>query len=169
MKAPLPTYRLPNANWSLEFSESALWSLTQQVQRSRWRKESVGQLFTRDLTSDCVVVERATVLVPTWAAWARVRFDTKRAMAERETLFSAGFHCIGLWHTHPEPIPSPSTEDRRLAREHALAAKPQLAGLVFVIVGTAAAPVGLRVWVDDGKELHEAEGLFPAGKTGDPS
>lgn len=72
-------------------------------------------------------------------------------------MFEKGFHCIGLWHTHPEPEPQPSSEDRALAREHALAAKPQLSGLVFAIVGTLPMPSGLRVWVDDGGELLLAD------------
>ncbi|ACC74055.1 conserved hypothetical protein [Paraburkholderia phymatum STM815] len=117
---------------------------------------SVGQLFARDLTANTVEVEMATVLAPTRAAWARVTFNTERAMSEREALFKKGLHCVGIWHIHPESSPSPSTEDRLLAREHALAARPQLAGIVFVIVGTAQPPAGLRVWVDDGVDLHEA-------------
>ena len=151
------SYRLPQADWSLQFSDTALQVLDSHAQRRRGSKESVGQLFARDLTSACVVVEVATVLPPTWAAWARVRFDTRRAMTEREAIFEKGLHCIGLWHAHPEPAPEPSSEDRALAREHALAAKPQLSGLVFVIVGTLPVPSGLRVWVDDGQELRLAD------------
>ncbi|WP_089166287.1 Mov34/MPN/PAD-1 family protein [Caballeronia sordidicola] len=149
-------YRLPGAAWSLEFSETAIGTLLGHVQRSRSSKESVGQLFTRDLTANPVVAEIATVLTPTRAAWARVTFSTDRARSERESLFRGGLHCVGFWHTHPEPWPTPSAEDRRLAREHALAAQPQLAGIVFVIVGTAPPPTGVRVWVDDGIDLHEA-------------
>lgn len=156
-------YQLPSARWSLQFSEAALCTLQGQTQRWRWSKESVGQLFTKDLTSDCVAIDRATVLTPTWAVSSRVRFDTARAMVEREALFKESFHCIGLWHTHPEPTPTPSEEDRTLAREHAFAAKPQLAGLVFVILGTMPAPTGLRVWVDDGSQLREAVAVRVAG------
>jgi len=156
MKSPALSYRLPDATWSLRFAESALQTLLDHVQHSRTSNESVGQLFVRDLTQDPVVVELATVLVPTRAAWARVIFDTDRAMTEREVLFEKGLHCIGLWHTHPEPSPTPSTDDRMLAREHALAARSQLAGIVFVIVGTVPVPAGIRVWVDDGIVLREA-------------
>jgi proteasome lid subunit RPN8/RPN11 len=149
-------YRLPGAAWSLEFSETATETILGHVQRSRSSKESVGQLFTRDLTTDPVVAEVATVLAPTRAAWARVTFSTACAANERELLFKSGLHCIGFWHTHPEPSPTPSTDDRLLAREHALAAQPQLAGIVFVIVGTGRPPAGVRVWVDDGRDLREA-------------
>ena len=77
-------------------------------------------------------------------------------MAEREAMFVEGMHCVGFWHTHPEQAPHPSSEDRSLAREHALAAQPDLTGLVFVIMGTLPTPMGLRVWVDDGRELMRA-------------
>jgi proteasome lid subunit RPN8/RPN11 len=156
MTCRLLNYRLPGATWSLQFSESSLDTLLGHVQRSRSSKESVGQLFARDLTSNCIVVEAATVLMPTRASWARVTFNTDCAMAERDAFFEKSLHCIGFWHTHPEASPTPSIDDCMLAREHALAAKPQLAGLVFVIVGTVSPPVGVRVWVDDGCELREA-------------
>lgn len=103
------------------------------------------------------MAEVATVLQPTRAAWSSVTFNTDHAMAEREKLFSLGLHCIGLWHTHPERSPTPSIDDRRLVREHALAARHQLAGIAFVIVGTASPPAGIRVWVDDGADLREAD------------
>lgn len=117
----------------------------------------MGQLFSRDLTSECVVIEEATVLTPTWAAWARIQFDPRRAAAERVKKFESGLHCIGLWHTHPEALPNPSSEDRLLVRDHALTAKGQLTGLVFAIVGTLPMPAGLRVWVDDGEALRATE------------
>lgn len=150
-------YRLPQANWALEFAASALETLRKHVQASSGSKESVGQLYSRDLTGSRLVVDAATVLKPTWAAWAKVRFDTKQAMAEREVLFERGLHCIGLWHTHPEPNPTPSPEDRALARDHALAAQPQLNGLVFAIVGTLPLPLGLRVWIHDGQDLRASD------------
>ena len=146
-------YRLSQAKWVLEFGASAIETLQKHVQAGSRSKESVGQLYSKDLTRDHLVVDVATVLKPTRAARAKVRFDTKQAMAEREALFKRGLHCIGLWHTHPEPNPTPSPEDRSLARDHALAALPQLNGLVFVIVGTFPIPAGLRVWVHDGQEL----------------
>src|ERR1700679_1826060 len=99
-------YRLPGASWSLQFSEAALYTLLEHVQRSRSSKESVGQLFARDLSVNPIVVEVATVLTPTRAAWARVTFDTNRAMVERDALFRRGLHCVGLWHTHPETSPT---------------------------------------------------------------
>lgn len=127
---------------------------TQYAQTNRLQRESVGQLYSRYLTGSSIEVEHASVLTPQWSLRARVKFDTAQAMAERERMFKHGMHCVGLWHTHPEKYPSPSREDRNLAREHALAAQPQLAGLVFVIVGNAPMPAGMGVWIDDGTLLH---------------
>lgn len=157
------TYRLPNASWTFRFADNALAVLASHVQHRLASKESVGQFYTRDLATNEIVIEEATVLPPRRAAWAKVTFDVKEAMKEREAMFSRGFHCIGLWHTHPESRPSPSYTDRNLARDHALAAKPQLAGLLFAILGTLPLPTGLRVWIDDGALLQEAEALSPPG------
>lgn len=148
-------YTMENASWTLRFSPAALSVMTQHVQRGGRSRETVGQLYTKDLTSSMVVVDQATVLAPSWASRFRVKIDTRQAIAERDAQFVEGYHCIGLWHTHPEALPTPSGLDRCLARDHALAARPQLAGLVFVILGTPPIPDGLRVWIDDGVLLHE--------------
>lgn len=157
MTASTLTYKLPGALWCLQFSAVALRTLRAHVQREPGSRESVGQLFSRDLTLDCIVIEEATVLTPTWAAWARVQFDPRRAAAERAKKFESSLHCVGLWHTHPEALPNPSSDDKALAREHALSARGQLTGLVFAIVGTRPMPAALRVWVDDGEALQLAE------------
>jgi hypothetical protein len=149
-------YALDAASWSLEFSQAALHVFAKNAQRGIFSKEAVGQLYSRDLTSSPVLVDAATLLKPSWARRAAVGFDTVQAKKERAQMFDKGSHCVGFWHTHPQQFPEPSEEDRRLARDHAEAARPQLAGIVFVIVGTADFPAGLRVWVDDGAQLRLA-------------
>lgn len=150
-------YQIPGARWRMHFNPETLAVLTESVQHGADSKERVGQLFTRDLTGDTVEVVQVTRLTPKWTSFSKVKFDPKVAMAERAKLLAQGLHCIGLWHTHPEPKPVPSREDRALAKEHALAAIPQLSGLVFAIVGTARFPTGLQVWVHDGEHLLAAE------------
>jgi len=152
-------YQIQSANWQLEFSIDCQETLKSHIQRRRLSKESVGQLFTRDLTQDVVQVELATIISPTWASFARVKFDPKRAAKEREELFKQGLHCIGLWHTHPEPIPEPSDDDLTLASDYALAAKATLTGMLFVIVGQSPFPAGLAVWVHDGHKNWVAKSI----------
>ncbi|WP_298831318.1 Mov34/MPN/PAD-1 family protein [uncultured Piscinibacter sp.] len=148
------TFQLPGASWTLELSDSVLAVLGANAQFGRRDPESVGQLFVRDLTQAEVVVELATVLKPTLARRTRVKFDVAAAQSERDRLFEKGWHCIGIWHSHPEPFPSPSDEDHELASDHARAAQGQLSGLTFAIVGTSPLPAGLGVWVHDGQDMH---------------
>lgn len=146
-------FQLEGANWNLAFSPEATSVLYANTQTDTTSCESVGQLYTSDLTSSCVLVEHATLLKPRRASRGRVQFDPKSAFAERIALFKQGLHCVGIWHTHPEPNPTPSGEDKALARDYANAAMPALTGIVFVIVGTLPPPNAFRVWVDTGQEL----------------
>jgi proteasome lid subunit RPN8/RPN11 len=150
-------FRLEGANWSLEFAPGATSVMRANAQTKLTSSEAVGQLYTRDLTGATVIVEHASLLVPRRASRGRVQFDPQKAYAERTALFKRGLHCIGIWHTHPERHPSPSGEDRALARDYAIAARPALAGIVFVIVGTLPPPNTFRVWVDNGNALRPAE------------
>lgn len=142
--------RIPLASWTLEFRPRVLDAFRGYAQLRWWRAESVGQLFTSDLTRDVVGVDEVTRLASICSSPRGVKFDPQAAEAERTHMFSRGLHCIGLWHTHPEPMPRPSSSDLELAADHAYAAQPTLTGLVFVIVGTAPWPAGLGVWVHDG-------------------
>lgn len=156
------TYKLPQAAWRLSFAPEVMQVLRRHAQVGRLSRESVGQLYARDLTASTVEVAKATCLKATYARWARVRFDVRQAMRERERLFADGWHCLGFWHTHPEPSPQLSSEDRAMARDHAQAALSVTNGLIFAIVGTLPLPAGLRVWFDDGVALDTMERLSAA-------
>jgi proteasome lid subunit RPN8/RPN11 len=149
-------FALPDAKWSYVFSADAVAVMQGQAQRRWFRRESVGQLFADDLTTNIVNVVVATVLTPSRASRVGVTFNPDAAFRERETMLNSGLHCIGVWHTHPEVVPTPSGTDESLAKDHALAALSVLNGLTFVIVGTEAFPRGWYVGVHDGKEFHRA-------------
>ena len=144
------TYIIPGASWTLEISHQTLETFRAHVQTGRNSKESVGQLYARDLTKNRIEIEFATVLRPTWATFSKVKIDKNNASAERDAMFKKGFHCIGTWHTHPEKIPKPSGEDLAFGKDHTIAAKSQLTGVVFIIVGTHPFPQGLTIWAHDG-------------------
>ncbi len=144
-------FRLVGASWNIVFSREVLRFLYSHAQGA-WRKTEVaGQLFTADLTAAVVRIELATLLPVTKGSRTSVRIDVGRADDERKRLFGDGLHCVGLWHTHPEPMPRPSYEDLQLAKDHALAARSNLTGIVFVIIGTMPFPEGLLVGVHDGR------------------
>lgn len=159
MSAPNGELRfgLHGGGWTLKFSSSSLQSLKQYQQRGWLSKESVGQLYSFDLTTDVVTVDKISVLRPKWSGAFGVKLDIRDANQERKCFFEQGLHCIGLWHSHPQACPEPSSQDVKLAANHAEAARPNLSGIVFVILGYASFPTGLGVWVHDGKAMIRME------------
>jgi proteasome lid subunit RPN8/RPN11 len=97
----------------------------------------------------------ATVLKPAWAAWTGVQFRRQEAVEQRAALLGQGLHCVGFWHTHPEPECRPSPTDAQLAADHADAAKATLNGLVFVIASNRPAFQGWYVAIHDGTKFHQ--------------
>lgn len=94
--------------------------------------------------------DRVTRLTPKWAGYSGVKLDLASVKRERLQMYRQGLHCLGFWHSHPEPRPAPSHDDLVMAAEHARAGKEEFEGLVFMIVGTDPFPAGLGVWVHDG-------------------
>lgn len=157
MSEPLSAkFALVDAAWDIRFDEAVVSLLQGRAQRWTRSKESVGQLFTNDLTAATIVISKATLLKARCASWANVTFDPDEAMLQREELLLEGLHCIGLWHTHPEATPIPSGTDERLAADHARAAISVLNGLTFVIVGNQSFPNGWYVGFHDGAYFHRA-------------
>lgn len=146
-------FQLPGATWSMYLTKDVIEFLGSHAQLDSHAPESVGQLYSRDLTASVIIIERATKLRSKSASRVKVKFDPTEAYAERKVLFESGLHCVGLWHTHPEPTPSPSGDDKHLARDYALSAKRYVTGIVFAIIGTRSLPDGLKIWFDDGMEL----------------
>ncbi|MES2948164.1 MAG: Mov34/MPN/PAD-1 family protein [Pseudomonadota bacterium] len=156
MAEPPLVYRIPGAAWCLALSPGIRAQLTKRAQRHWWAKESVGQLYTRDMTGDVLHVDVVTKLRARWASHTGVQLDVALVTEERAQYFKKGLHCLGFWHSHPESVPSPSAEDIAMAADHAKASLNVFAGILFVIVGTAPAPLGLGVWVHDGKTMWQA-------------
>jgi hypothetical protein len=149
-------YRIPGAAWTLELPADAVRVLQSHAQRRWWSSEAAGQLFSAQPGQSNVRVDAATKLPAKAASRTGLRLDIPAVVKERQQLFAQGLHCLGFWHSHPEPRPLPSPDDTCLAKEHARAGWAAYAGLVFIIVGTAPAPDGFGVWVHDGITLCRA-------------
>ncbi|GLO56889.1 hypothetical protein PPUJ20066_29250 [Pseudomonas putida] len=150
-------YRIPGAQWQIEFPAESVLILKQHVQHDFKTAEAAGQLYTRDVNGPVIRVERVTNPVSRWARYAGVKLDLKVVKKERERLFQEGLHCLGFWHSHPEAQPRPSQPDLAMAADQARAGIDDFAGLLFVIIGNAPFPQGLAVWVHDGSTLWRAE------------
>lgn len=67
---------------------------------------------------------------------------------------------VGEWHTHPEPVPTPSKLDRRSWKAALQATSFRGPGLVFIIVGTRST----RVWYGrKGQVTYPLLGEMPTG------
>lgn len=150
-------FRVPGALWCLEIPEDAAAVLEDNVQRGWLKHEAVGQLYTRDLTSEVIVADMVTRLPAKWSSFRGVGFDVRDAAEERKHLFAHGLHCLGFWHSHPEEVPHLSGTDLQLAADHANASKGLFNGLLFLIVGRSPFPKGLGVWLHDGYRAWRAE------------
>lgn len=154
-----PHFALPGASWTLRFSPQAAALMKDKRQKLWHQRETVGQLFSHDLTTSTIHISEASVLTRVKSSRTSVTFDSDEAAEQRSSKFAQGLYCVGLWHTHPECIPTPSGTDQRLASDHASAAQKVLNGLCFVIVGTAMPPEGWYVAVHDGTIFHPARSV----------
>lgn len=154
MKPTDSAFAIPHAAWHLTFTEDTLKFLRSHAQVRWLQRESVGQLFTDDLTKAQITVTSASRLQPRRASSTRVTFDPEEAIRQREEALVKGLYCIGFWHTHPEKHPTPSGNDESLAKDHAQAARSVLNGLVFLIVGNQPKLAEWYLAVHDGKKFH---------------
>jgi integrative and conjugative element protein (TIGR02256 family) len=145
----------------LKISEDALLRMREYVQGDRRKAEAGGVLLGRFVlgTAD-VVVDQVTVPVP-GDRRSRLRFfrDARRHQAVIDRRWNESRHrCnyLGGWHTHPEPIPTPSGTDIRDWKRALQRNQFDNGTLYFVIVGTQE----VRAWEGD-RYSREIEELVP--------
>ena len=142
-------YRLPGAEWALELDFKAINYIKSFRQSSYFSKEAGGQLYSPSISTKIVEIRKAT---GPYIGDRRSRFSYCMggpvADSDRELNFEAGLHFCGLWHTHPEPTPTPSLTDISTAYSNLVMAKEWNA-LFVLILGTAELPNGLFVGAID--------------------
>lgn len=136
----MPVIYQVSAGRSLVITDDAIAALRSYAQRRMSQPESGGVLLGRHLLdSDDQVIDEITA--PQRAdrkyRYSFFRSATHNQLADRRWKQSGGTVAyLGLWHSHPEEVPTPSQTDLR-DWKHALA-HDRYAGdsLFFVIVGT---------------------------------
>jgi integrative and conjugative element protein (TIGR02256 family) len=115
--------------------------------------EAGGQLFAKFEENHTVIVE-ATEPKPLDKR-ARYLFIPNRWLQRQEikTLYNQGKHFVGDWHTHPQPVPSPSADDINGMVDCFRKSRHDLKAFLMVIVGTADPPEGLFVCLVDGNGI----------------
>ncbi|MDN7894378.1 Mov34/MPN/PAD-1 family protein [Burkholderia cepacia] len=121
-----------------------------RVQRHRRSKEAGGELFSVAPESGSLVIDVATGPHPSDCR-GRYSFqpDVEAATAERLAQFARNRHVVGLWHTHPEPFPSPSGRDRETTAKYYAGLADERDRYLMVILGDRGDPPVMTVWVLD--------------------
>ena len=78
--------------------------------------------------------------------------DRKAEQAEIDQALRNGIFFLGDWHTHPELVPTPSSQDLHSIAEAFKKSTHHLNGFLLVIAGTQRLPSGLYVAVHNDEE-----------------
>lgn len=135
------------------FTEEALMHMYRYAQRWVWQKEAGGELFTTqpDEYSLIISVARGPGKKDkrTRTSWVP---DPVSAIDTRTKEYEKGRHVVGLWHTHPEPLPSPSCRDQSTTWEYLETFGCNRTRYLMVILGNSGKIPELVVWVAESKE-----------------
>lgn len=138
----------------IEISEATISHILNYRQTRSTMKEAGGQLFAR-FSFGVVHIERATgpslLDRRTRYSFAPSNWNAARVI---RAMHKRGLHYVGDWHTHPEPVPTPSADDRDAIRAAYDESVHHLSGFLMVIAGTEPPPKALFVAIADAEGLH---------------
>lgn len=142
-------YGIDGHDGSIVFSEEVLIAMQQYRQIDFHDKEAGGQLFAKFEGNKTIIVEATEP--KRLDKRTRYGFIPNRWIQSLEikAKHRQGKHFVGDWHTHPEPIPSPSIDDINGMVECYRESQHELKKFVMVILGTANLPDGLFVCLVD--------------------
>lgn len=143
-------YPIGDSGQALVLSDIVLEHLQSQRQIEPRSPEAGGQLFARFVAREIRIEEATGPHHTDKRGRTFYRPDRRAERKEIQDRYKSGLHYVGDWHTHPSTRPVPSSTDLRNIKECFLRSRHELNGFVLIIVGTAPAPEGLRVSVNDG-------------------
>jgi integrative and conjugative element protein (TIGR02256 family) len=134
------------------FTTRALEHMYSHAQRSSFAKEAGGELFARVIDTYRLVIDSASGPHPSDKR-GRHSFlpDVEAGAKERLRQFERGLHAVGLWHTHPERIPTPSSLDKRTTEEYLTAFNGERDRYFSVTLGNCGSHPTMTVWSVDNR------------------
>jgi len=142
------TFLLPDNKGQVVFVDKVLQHMYKHAQTRLWHREAGGQIFSSTPHESTVEV---SVITGPHITDSRLRChfvsDLSSATCDRHSQFSLGKHAVGLWHTHPEAKPFPSTQDYNTTRQYLEAFNGMMDGFLLVILGNTGNPPDMAVWM----------------------
>lgn len=138
-------YATPSMPERFMLTDDVLGHFVRHQQVHFWQREAGGQLFARFEPGN-TLIERATGPRP-GDRRSRYSYRPNPEAEQREiyAMHAIGLHYVGDWHTHPEPVPHPSSIDNLSMADCVAKSQHALPGFLLTIVGTASLPEGLHV------------------------
>ncbi|MBP4049368.1 Mov34/MPN/PAD-1 family protein [Chromobacterium violaceum] len=132
------------------FTESVLRHMYDYAQRARNQTEAGGEIYSPTPYSSSLLVDVVTGPHPEDRR-SRHSYNpnVEAATRARNTEYEHGRHAIGLWHTHPEPRPSPSGQDRKTTEDYLRAFGKDRERYLIVIIGNCGETPAMTVWSAD--------------------
>lgn len=135
---------------TLIITESVLQTFEQHRQNSPDKDEAGGQLFAKFEENNVIICEATHPKESDKRGRFFFRPDRQKERKEIKEKYIDGLHYVGDWHTHPEPTPTPSREDRMSVMECFQQSLHQLNYFFMIIVGNKPFPIGLHVSANNG-------------------
>lgn len=146
-------YGIDSDGPSVILTNNAFHSMIRYRQMSINSKEAGGQLFARFEGCNTFIVEATEPKV--LDRRSRYGFIPSRWLQRMEikSQHKRGNHFVGDWHTHPQPVPSPSNEDINSMVDCYRKSCHELKAFLMVIVGTAEPPENFFVCLVNGNGI----------------
>lgn len=139
------TYEVGKSAQRLVINASVLNHFLAHQQIDPASLEAGGQLFAQ-FSDEAVTISEVTG-PRTADRRSRFSYTPSRAEEQKEIdeMHRHGFHFVGDWHTHPEPVGKPSGFDTLTIQDAVAKSQHHLNGFVMVIVGNDSLPTALHV------------------------
>lgn len=146
-------YGLEAGGPSVVLTDDAIASMVRHRQKSIKDKEAGGQLFARFEGDDAIIVEATEPKA--LDKRSRYGFIPSKWLQRQEikSKYKQGMHFVGDWHSHPQPVPFPSGDDKESMIDCFCKSRHELKAFLMVIVGTAEPPGSFYVCLVDGREI----------------
>ena len=142
------SFFLPDKAGYVIFEPEVLEHMYKHVQPRYYHTEAGGQIFSKAPEDSAVLIDSISGPNPDDKRQRHGYVPhSKQATADRLLHLQQDRYPVGLWHTHPERHPEPSSLDQQTTREWLSDFKGAMHGFLPVILGNTGDPPNMAVWL----------------------